>query len=175
MNLKNKTFVIAIATGAALVALIGYAADSKSGTGSPGTSTQVASSAKTTVTTTEWTTDFDAALKKAKAERKSVLLDFTGSDWCGWCMRLDREIFATPEFKKFAGKHLVLVKIDFPRHKSQSDAEKAQNEQLAARFQVQGFPTLVVLDPDAKPSGTLGYMRGGPEPFINQLSSLIAK
>ena len=77
--------------------------------------------------------------------------------------------------RRFAGEHLVLVKIDFPRHKSQSDAEKAQNEQLAARFQVQGFPTLVVLDPDAKPSGTLGYMRGGPEPFINQLSSLIAK
>jgi protein disulfide-isomerase len=55
------------------------------------------------------------------------------------------------------------------------DAEKAQNEQLAARFQVQGFPTLVVLDPDAKPSGTLGYMRGGPEPFINQLTSLLTK
>jgi protein disulfide-isomerase len=168
MNMKNKTFVIAIATGATLAALIGYAADSR-----PKTSNLTSSSAKTSVTTAEWTTDYDAALKRAKAERKSVLLDFTGSDWCGWCMRLDQEIFATPEFKKFANEHLVLVKIDFPRHKAQSDAEKAQNEQLAARFQVQGFPTLVVLDPDAKPSGTLGYMRGGPEPFISQLSSLI--
>ena len=121
-----------------------------------------------------WLTDFSKAQAQAKADKKLVLLDFTGSDWCGWCMKLDREILATPEFKRFADEHLVLVKIDFPMHRPQPADERARNAELAARFQVQGYPTLVLLNAGAKPCGTLGYMRGGPGAFIDQLNSLIA-
>jgi thioredoxin-related protein len=121
----------------------------------------------------DWRTDFAAAQEQAKAEHKPILLDFTGSDWCGWCMKTDREIFTTPEFRDFATKHLVLVKVDFPRHLAQSDTEKAQNEQLAARFRIQGFPTLVVLSPDGNELGMLGYMPGGPKPFMDELSKML--
>jgi thioredoxin-related protein len=121
-----------------------------------------------------WLTDFAAAQKQAKAGGKFMLLDFTGSDWCGWCMKLDREIFATTEFREFADKHLVLVKVDFPMHHPQSVAEKTQNAQLAERFQVQGYPTLVILDSDGHQAGTMGYMRGGPKPFIEKLAGMIA-
>jgi thioredoxin-related protein len=121
-----------------------------------------------------WLTSFAAAQQQAKAAGKYILMDFTGSDWCPWCMRLDSEILATPEFREFADKHLVLVKVDFPRHHSQSAAEQTQNEQLAAQFQVQGYPTLVVLNPDSHELGTLGYMSGGPKTFIDELVKLIA-
>ena len=176
-TMKTKLFLIAIATiatGAAMIALLGRAEDSKSKPGLQETSSQADSLVKTASRTAEWSTDYEAALKNARETHRSILLDFTGSDWCGWCMKLDREILATPEFKRYADEHLVLVKIDFPMHKAQSDAEKARNEALAARFQVQGFPTLVLLNPETKPCGTLGYMRGGPEAFIEQLKSLIA-
>ena len=121
-----------------------------------------------------WLTDFGAAQKKATAEKKFILLDFTGSDWCGWCMKLDGDVFATPEFREFAAKHLTLVRVDFPQHKPQPDSEKAQNEQLASRFQVEGFPTVVVLNADGQLVGTLGYMSGGPKAFIDKLAGMIA-
>ncbi len=117
-------------------------------------------------------TDFAAAQAKAKAEGKPMLLDFTGSDWCGWCMKLDQEIFSTAEFRDYAQKHFVLVKVDFPMRKPQPAAEKAQNEQLAARFQIEGYPTLVLLAPDGKTLGNLGYISGGPKPFIEKLAGM---
>lgn len=89
-------------------------------------------------------------------------------------MRLDSEILTTPEFREFASAHLVLVKVDFPMHHPQSAAEQTQNKQLAAQFQVQGYPTLVMLNPDGHESGTLGYMNGGPKPFVDKLTEMIA-
>lgn len=175
--MKNKPFltaIAAIATSATLTTLSSRADDAKSEPCSGGACCQTGSPGKAADKTAEWSTNYDAALKQAKETHRQVLLDFTGSDWCGWCMKLDREILATPEFKQFADAHLILVKIDFPMHKAQSDAEKAQNEELAAQFQVQGYPTLVLLNSDAKPCGTLGYMCGGPEAFIEQLNLLIA-
>jgi thioredoxin-related protein len=175
--MKNKLFstaITAIAMSVTLMAMSGRADDSKSEPGLQATISQTDSPGNTTGKASEWSTDYEAALKQARETHRQILLDFTGSDWCSWCMRLDREILATPEFRRFADEHLVLVKIDFPMHKTQSDAEKARNEELAAHFQVQGYPTLVLLNSDATLCGTLGYMRGGPEPFVDQLNSLIA-
>ena len=121
-----------------------------------------------------WLTDFAAAQQKARAGRKPLFLDFTGSDWCGWCIKLDNEIFATAEFGRFAEKHLVLVKVDFPLRHPQPGAEKLQNEQLAARFQVLGYPTLILLSPDGSELGRLGYLPGGPKPFLDRLGELLA-
>lgn len=113
-----------------------------------------------------WITDYQAALTQAKAEGKHVLIDFTGSDWCGWCIKLHDEILSQPEFAAYAEEHLVLLYLDFPRRTAQTDELKEQNQLLAQRFGVQGFPTLFLLDGEGTPVARLGYMRGGPEPFL---------
>jgi len=119
-----------------------------------------------------WKTDYTAALAEAAKENKMVLLDFTGSDWCGWCIKLQKDTFSKPDFKKFAQESLVLVELDFPRGKTQSDELKKQNEELAEKFGVQGFPTLVLLDPQGKEATrNVGYLQGGPEAFIQWVES----
>lgn len=120
----------------------------------------------------EWGTDVPKAVAKAKAENKLVVLDFTGSDWCGWCRRLKAEVFDTPEFEAYAAKNLVLVELDFPRKKELDPELKAKNRALATKYGVQGYPTLWVLDGRGMPVGKLGYMEGGPKPFIAELAKL---
>jgi protein disulfide-isomerase len=122
-----------------------------------------------------WLTDFDEAKKKAAAEDKPLVLDFTGSDWCGWCIKLDQEVFEKAPFKEYAEKNLVLVKLDFPRRKELSKKLKKQNEKLAEQFKVKGYPTIIVLDSKAKQIGQTGYMAGGPDVFIAELNKIIAK
>jgi protein disulfide-isomerase len=119
-----------------------------------------------------WTTDYKAALEQAKADDRRVFLFFTGSDWCSWCKRLNKEILSTPEFAKFAGEKLVLVELDFPQRKSQPAAVKAQNAQLAQRFKIEGYPTVIVLDSSGKKIGELGYQEGGPSPFIEAIGKM---
>jgi thioredoxin-related protein len=122
-----------------------------------------------------WLTDFAKAQKQAAAENKPLVLNFTGSDWCGWCVRLDKEVFSQPEFVDYAKENVVLVKLDFPRGKPQSDAEKKQNEELAEKFGIQGFPTIVVLDAKAQPIGKLGYQKGGAANWIASLEKVTKK
>ena len=119
-----------------------------------------------------WQTDYKMAQEKAKTDKKLLLVDFTGSDWCGWCIKLNREVFSKPEFQEYASKNLVLLEIDFPRAKAQSDSTKKQNEQLATQYQIQGFPTIVVLNGEGRKVGELGYMEGGAGAFIAQLEKL---
>lgn len=119
-----------------------------------------------------WMTDFKQAQEEAKTNHKLLLVDFTGSDWCGWCIRLDREIFSKPEFQEYAGKNLVLMEADFPRGKDIPAAVKVQNNDLAERYGIQGFPTIIVLDGSGKKLGMLGYMAGGPAAFIAELDLL---
>jgi protein disulfide-isomerase len=119
-----------------------------------------------------WETDYNKAQNQAKAGNKLVLLDFTGSDWCGWCIKLNREVFSKPEFKDYATKNLVLVEIDFPRAKAQTDSLKKQNEQLASQYGIQGFPTIIVLNGQGRKVGELGYMEGGASAFIAELEKL---
>jgi protein disulfide-isomerase len=122
-----------------------------------------------------WLTDYAAASKKAAAENKPMLLDFTGSDWCGWCIKLDKEVFSGPEFVAYAKKNLVLVKVDFPRSKSQSATVRKQNEKLAAKFKIEGYPTIVVLNAQGVQIGELGYQAGGAKPWIAELENLTKK
>src|SRR5215470_10872986 len=95
-----------------------------------------------------WQTDLPKALAQAKAENKIAFLDFTGSDWCGWCMKFDKEVFATSEFKQYAEKNLVLVQLDYPNGKSQTAELKKANAELKDKYKIEGYPTLVVLDKD---------------------------
>ena len=123
----------------------------------------------------EWLTDYAKALDQAKAQNKAVLIDFTGSDWCGWCMKLDREVFSLEDFKNYAAQKLVLLKIDFPRRKALPATETAQNEKLASKFNVEGFPTIIVLKPDGTKAGELSYLPGGPKAFISALEKVTPK
>jgi protein disulfide-isomerase len=108
-----------------------------------------------------WETDFDAALAKAKKENKLVFINFTGSDWCGWCKKLDAEVLSTPEFKEFAAKNLVLLYVDFPAKKELSAAQKKANEELKKKYGVRGFPTIVVLNGQGdKVYEKVGFMAG---------------
>lgn len=127
-------------------------------------------SCSTPVEAQTWVTDYDAAMTLAKNEGKTVLVNFTGSDWCGWCKKLDREVFDTEEFKKFASENLVLLKLDFPRKKQLPAEEKKQNQTLAAKHGVRGFPTIMLLDSEEKVIQRTGYQRGGPQAYINHLS-----
>jgi len=118
-----------------------------------------------------WETDYRNAQDEAKTNHKFVLLNFTGSDWCGYCILLDRAILSKPEFKQYADKNLVLVTLDFPRNRTtQSAALQKQNQELAERYQIEGFPTLVVLNADGKPVWRYeGYYSGGVAAFLAEL------
>ncbi len=120
----------------------------------------------------EWLTDHAQALEKAKKEKKVILMDFTGSDWCGWCVKLEKEVFSQKEFIDYAKEHLVLLTVDFPRGKDLESHVKAQNNKLQQQYKIEGFPTIVVLNSDGKEIGRLGYMRGGPSAFIAELKKL---
>lgn len=122
-----------------------------------------------------WRTDLETALAEAKGQDRYVLVDFTGSDWCGWCIKLDKEVFSHEAFKQFAADKLVLVEIDFPRKKSQSEELKAQNKKLAEKYRVLGFPTIVVLSPDGELVGKTGYKAGGAEAYVAHLEEIIGK
>jgi len=120
----------------------------------------------------EWTTDYDGAVAAARVQDRAVFLFFTGSDWCGWCMKLDSEVLSTPEFAGFAKQNLILVKIDFPHRRQLPAAEQSRNQELARRYGVEGYPTVVVLDRNGRTAGQLGYIPGGPRAFVGEMTKL---
>ncbi len=113
-----------------------------------------------------WMTDFKAACAAAKKAKKPILADFTGSDWCSWCIKLKDEVFKTPEFKEWAAKHVILLELDYPKQKEQSDELKEQNEGLRTKYQIKGYPTILFLDAKGKVLGRSGYIKGGPEAWL---------
>ncbi|MEI6674235.1 MAG: thioredoxin family protein [Verrucomicrobiota bacterium] len=121
----------------------------------------------------KWETDFEVAKKRAKDEKKPMLLDFTGSDWCGWCIRLKKEVFSTPEFEKYAKDNLVLVEVDFPRTKKLPKKEAEQNAKLQQEYKIQGYPSIILLNSDGKRVANTGYLAGGAEKYIEHLKGLL--
>jgi thioredoxin-related protein len=122
-----------------------------------------------------WETDFEKAKATAKAENKHILIDFSGSDWCGWCVKLDKEVFSQKAFKDYAKENLVLVLADFPRDKSgQSDELKKQNDKLMKEYGVRSFPTVFILNPEGKPIDKTGYQAGGPEAYVAYIKKVVA-
>jgi len=117
-----------------------------------------------------WRTDFPGALAQARSQKKKVLLDFTGSDWCPWCMKMDQDVLSTSRFTDYAAKNLVLVRLDFPHDTPQSDGLRQANRELYERFKVHGYPTLILLNSSGKELWRQGgYAEGGPEAFIAHL------
>ncbi len=122
-----------------------------------------------------WQTDFAQASKTARQSGKYMLVDFSGSDWCGWCIKLEDEVFSKPQFKNYAKKSLVCVLVDFPQSKYQSNEQKEQNRKLSERFAVEGYPTVIILSPSGKYVATTGYQDGGAVNYVNYLKQLITK
>ena len=123
----------------------------------------------------EWMTDFEAAKQKAAAENKDLLVNFTGSDWCSWCIKLVDEVFKHDAFKKGVADNFVLVELDFPQDKSKLDeSTQKQNEMLQEKYSIQGFPTILLLDDQGRPYAQTGYQAGGPEKYLVHLDKLLA-
>ncbi len=123
-----------------------------------------------------WMIDFDAAKKKASLENKDLFVDFTGSDWCGWCIKLVDEVFRHDVFNQGVADKFVLVEIDFPRDQSKlSHTIQKQNAQLKEKYDIQGFPTILLMDSTGRPYAQSGYLEGGAEKYLKHLGELQTK
>jgi thioredoxin-related protein len=123
-----------------------------------------------------WLTDYKEALTKAKAENKLILMDFSGSDWCSNCIRLEKSVFQTEVFNAYAKDKFILLNVDFPM-KSKNKLSKElieQNAELAKRYNSEGqFPTVIIMDSDEKVLARTGYIEGGAEVYIKHLNDLL--
>ncbi|WP_445710557.1 thioredoxin family protein [Flavobacterium sp.] len=130
-----------------------------------------------------WHTDMNKASELSIKEKKPMLLFFTGSDWCGWCIRLQKEVLKTSEFGKWAKENVILVELDFPRRTVQDATIKAQNNQLQSMFQVRGYPTVWFVTPNKSDEGKMnlnglgstGYVAGGPEKWLAVADGIVSK
>ena len=129
-----------------------------------------------------WQTDINKAIQISNKSKKPMLLFFTGSDWCGWCIRLQKEVLKTPEFEKWAKENVVLVELDYPRRTPQTPEIIKQNGELQQAFQIQGFPTICFAkgtNKDGKVNfeglGNLGYVAGGPSAWLAVANGILKK
>ncbi|WP_313807431.1 thioredoxin family protein [Flavobacterium sp.] len=129
-----------------------------------------------------WLTDFNQAMEVSVKEKKPLLLFFTGSDWCGWCIRLQKEVFYKPEFAKWAKDNVILVELDFPRKKALTPEMQQQNYGLQNALKVQGYPTIWFVNAEKKDDGktnltalgSTGYVAGGPEAWLAGANQILA-
>ncbi len=120
-----------------------------------------------------WTSDYAGAKKQAAESKKDLLIDFTGSDWCGWCIKLNDEVFKKDPFKAGVKDTFVLVELDFPKDETKLTEEvKKQNKELGEKYAVQGYPSIVLTDAEGRPYASTGYQEGGPEKYVEHLNEL---
>ena len=120
-----------------------------------------------------WLTDFEKAKAEAAERNVPILADFSGSDWCGWCIRLDKEVFTQEEFKAYAAENLVLLMVDFPSKKKQDPAVKAQNKKMGKQYGIRGYPTILLLDAEGKVLNKTGYQKGGAAAYVEHIKDLL--
>lgn len=138
--------------------------------------------------TLTWHTDLAKVQQLSQKTGKPIFAFFTGSDWCGWCKKLQRDVFAKPEFVTWANENVVLLELDFPRRKSLPADLARQNAELQRAFAVQGYPTIWLFYLNDKPNnqkeiaalGSLGYPVGaniGQEQvkFLDEANGLLKK
>jgi protein disulfide-isomerase len=143
-------------------------ADSKAPEGSPLLATDA-----TKYEVGAWTESWDLALAASKELKRPVLVNFTGSDWCSWCIKLVNEVFSKDEFQNYAKENLILLKLDFPKNIAQTEALKKQNNALQKQFGIQGFPTILLMDSDGKEINRTGYQQGGAAAYVKHLQTLL--
>ena len=119
-------------------------------------------------------TDFEIARSQAKIGGRPLMLVFSGSDWCCWCVKLEQEVLSLPEFAAWRDAHVVLYTADFPEHSPQPDELKKQNAELAQRYGVDSFPTVILTDADGGEIARTGYRPGGAAAYAEHLGQLLA-
>ena len=119
-----------------------------------------------------WLTDFVKAKEEAAKREVPILVNFSGSDWCGWCIKLDKEVLAKKAFLSYAKENLVLFNADFPSKTKLPEATAKQNKALQKEYKIKGFPTVLILDAEGKLLGQTGYRKGGPEAYVKHLKEL---
>ena len=123
-----------------------------------------------------WNTDFEKAHKTAVDDKKMILINFCGSDWCGPCIRLKHEILESAAFENYAADHLVLIRADFPRQKKNqlSPEQTKRNEELADKYNPQGdFPLTVLLDSNGKLIKKWeGFPATNPDDFVSEIKAI---
>ncbi len=130
----------------------------------------------------QWYTDINNAITISQETKKPMLLFFTGSDWCGWCKKLVREVFDKDEFEKWARKNVILVELDFPRRTKLEEKIAQQNRKLQQMFGVRGYPTIWFVNPEKQDGGKInfqklgstGYVAGGPQKWIDSANQIIS-
>lgn len=128
---------------------------------------------KNEVSNLNWLTNLEEAQKISQEKGIPIFIDFTGSDWCGWCFKLREEVFSQEEFIQYAKENLVLLKLDFPRKIKQSKETKAYNENLARRFGIKGFPTILLVNSKGEEIARTGYQYGGAAKYVEHLQELL--
>lgn len=123
----------------------------------------------------QWLTNYDDAVKESTATSKYILMLFTGSDWCPWCQKLDKEVMSSPEFAEAVGSKFVFLKVDFPAHTKLSSTQLKHNTDLKEKFGVKGFPTLIILDEKQQKIATVGYRQGGAKAYAEFLESTVTE
>jgi thioredoxin-related protein len=118
----------------------------------------------------QWLDNYDKAVSMAKEQHHNILMNFTGSDWCPYCIQMDKEVLNQPQFEDYAKKNLVLLTVDFPQSKQLPQKLQDQNNMLQQRYSIEGFPTFLLIDPSGKVlQQYVGYLPGGPAAFIAML------
>ncbi len=154
-----------------LIPFLAFAQPEANGSGSgAGSSTMMHSSSTQGI---QWVTDYAMGMDQAKRENKPVFLYFTGSDWCGWCKKLDQEALSQPAFAQSIGNQFVFIKLDFPMNRNSNDSLMQQNTKLKQQYGVTGFPTVILLDAQGTFIAETGYRSGGGEAYATYIKQLI--
>lgn len=120
-----------------------------------------------------WLSNIDNAINIAKKKDVPVFIHFTGSDWCGWCTKLKNEVYDHDSFIQYTKDNLVMVKLDYPRDIEQTEETKTYNREMLEKYEIQGFPTVLLLDSNGTLISKTGYKPGGPDEYIKHIKLLI--
>ena len=122
-----------------------------------------------------WIADMDAAKKQAAEQKKDLMIEFTGSDWCGFCIKMEQNAFGVPSFGDFLNKNFVLFKADFPSRKQIPEDIRKQNSQLSKKYAIPGYPTVVIISPDGKELTRTGFIRGDVNDYLKHYQDILNK
>ena len=161
--MRRIATVTAVVLGVVMMASAGWAAAKKNAkTDSGGADGQ-------------FTDNLTSAVDQARQNKKLIMLDFTGSDWCGYCMKLKAAVFDTQDFKKWAGENLYLVEVDFPQQKVLPKEVKEQNDKLKEKYKPNGYPTIVFVTDDGTEIGRMVGFGGDAKAWSKEAASIVAK
>lgn len=171
---KNSQLVSSLVAGLLLVAIGCERAPTVSETPEVDSADAATASLDSEPVHAEWLVSYEEALAKSEETGKPILADFTGSDWCGWCIKLHDEVFSKDEFASWAGDNVILLELDYPRRTAQDADIKAQNAALKTKYEIRGYPTILFLDSNGDVLGDYGYDKGGPSNWTSEASKIIS-